>query len=380
MENLSIEEQMFNDLQKAREEKGLDAPQEESQEQEQIQEETQQESSLTDEQTQETTTQEEQTEQPVAEQTQTETPVQETKKEVEAKEQAQQEETQAEPFDVLEYYKEHKADIDLAMRDLESIDYNDTDSVADLLVEQYVNKGYSVDDAYVMLERKFPTMFSEDDIDEDDPEVQKALRGEMVEMKSLSRDYVAELKERQAKIDLKANAGKAPANYSEDSVIENYRKQQQQQYEQQIEQLRTNRTKLAKEIINEVKELEIDLGDGKVAKYKIGEEESKALQKDILEIENFFTQFQNEDGTLNKERFLLSYIAASNPTKLAKVLTGYGEGEGRGKVIKDDFKNNTMQPKGKGTTTASREFTGDDHISKITRAAKDGKIDLSQAW
>jgi len=383
MDNGNLEEQLFADIGKVIEEKEGATTDEnsslndETQQQQQNEEVNKEDSSVEVEQT------EQQDEAQVEEvQKETQNEAEQSQEQTPAPEQTQTEEKdeqKTEPaestFDPLEYYKENRDNIDLALRDLDSVDLTDVDTVADLLVERYENDGYTSDEAIRLLEKRFPTMFSDEDIDEDDPDVQKALDLEFIEMKSDGRKFVSELKERQSKIDLSNVGALTTGNSSADSVIEQYQQEMQKQQQEYVEKLQTQRAEIAKDVLNDVKELEIDLGDGNVVKYKLEEEDSAAFSKDILTIENFFTQFQKEDGSLDKQSLLLSYLAAKNPQKLGKVIGGYYKGKGYEEAVKNDFKNNTMKPKGKSSDGTNRTLAGDDVQTQIARAIKDGKID-----
>ena len=332
------------------------------------------------EQKEEVTTNEEQsTEEGVAvEQSQTEEAEKvETLAQEEIKE-AEEVKEQVEPFNFLSYYKENKENIELATRDLESVDVNDVDTVATLLIDGLKGQGYSENEAITLLEEKYPIQFSDEDVDEDDEDTVKLLNREFIKMKSEGKKYLSELKEKQSQIKLEVPAG-GNVPTSKDSVIEEYVSQQKQAFEAQQKEIVNARTQLANEVVSELKTLSFDLGGGNVVEYEPSAEDKEMLQKAVSDLPNYFSNnYVKEDGSADKEGLIQDLIAGRRVKELMKIALGHGNGQGRGKVIKQDFKNNTMSPN--KSSSRERDVTGGNKIDKLTQAYKDGKIDLSQAW
>lgn len=286
-------------------------------------------------------------------------------------------EEQAEPFNFIDFYKQHKEDIELATRDLDSVDVDDVDTTASLLIDKMKSEGYSEDEAVTLLEEKYPTQFAEE-VDEEDEDIQKELKKEFIKMKSEGRKYLSELKERQSQIKLEAPSV-GNVNTSKDSVIEEYVSQQKVAYEKQQQEMVAARTQLSEDLVKDLTTLKFDLGDGNVVEYEPTKEDRELLQTSAKDLPNYFAKnYVKEDGTLDKEGLVKELIAGRRATALMKIALGQGNGQGRGKVIKQDFKNNTMTPN--KSSSREREITGDDKIAKMSRALRDGKIDLSQAW
>tara|TARA_R110000822_G_scaffold78394_3_gene187797 strand:+ start:8507 stop:9565 length:1059 start_codon:yes stop_codon:yes gene_type:complete len=277
------------------------------------------------------------------------------------------------PFDFINFYRENKDNLELATTDLDKIDLGNTDHVADQLVKSLIREGYSEDEAYTLLEDKYPNAFGED-IDTDDDDVQKLLKREYVKMKSEAKTAIAELKARQAEININIPTG----NLAKDSVIAEYQKEQQASYQSQLESTKTIRENIGKELSSFDKVI-FDAGDDSTIEYELSKEDKDWVNSEIQTIDNFFSKnFSKKDGSLDKEALLKTLIAGKNIAKIIKIAKGQGSGEGRKDLLNKDFKNNTMQRN--GSNSDRRALVGDSITEQGAQAIREGKIDISKAF
>lgn len=351
--------------QKAEQAKQEEAPVQQTEEapaQEQVAEETQ-DSSLTEEK--------QNTEEAPMEVVQDTTPTEEAP--------AQEPKEEVQTFDYLEFFKSNKELIEFKTKDFDSVDLNNDDQLVDVIVQKYIQDGYTEQEANLMLEKEFPTSF-EEGLDAEDEDVKKLLDKELVWLKKLGRESVAELKAKQTQLELDLPNTVTSAN-SKDSVIEEYVKSQQEQYQKQFDESIQLREKIAEDALQAVKELTFKTKEGQELKVQVEEEDAKWAREEIKDLPNFFQRhFTDKDGNIDQEGLIkaLYKLKPENDDKLLQIAIGYGNGKGVKQVLTKDFKNISM---GQNTSANSNQtYTGNDPVSQITKAVKEGKLDLSKAF
>lgn len=327
-------------------------------------------------------TQEEATEETSTEET-TEAQTQETTEqtsEEESTESSLTEETQTqeevESFDLLSYVRENRELIDLKLIDFDKVDLNDNSQTEDLLIKKLVRDGYTEEEAFTLLEDKYPTFFDEY-ADTEDEDVKKLLKREYVKMKSEARTVVAELKAKQAETEL--NIPNMPsANAANDSVIAEFQKEQQAKYQEQLQAAQATRETLATEL-NSLEKVTFNSGEDSTIEYELTPEDKTWISSEMQTIDQFFSKnFSKENGDVDNEKLLKTLIAGKNIEQIIRIAKGQGNGEGRKDLITKDLKNNTMS--NKSSSADRRKVVGNSVEEQGAAAISEGKLNINRAF
>lgn len=286
---------------------------------------------------------------------------------------AEEETTPAPKFDVKEWLKTNKETIDLVTRDFDTLDFESVDTSHDLLINKLKREGYSEEEAQVLLEERYPTIY-DDEADEEDEDVIKKSNSEFIKMKREAKQYADELKSKAAEANLDLPIDES---YNQ-QVIKNYLSQVQKQNQDYQTQARQANANLGKELVKEFNELKFDLGEGSVVNYVLSDDDSKRFVSEMEDYRLFFDRNfseRDEKGNIksfNKEGFVKAMFAAMNAEQLLKIAYNGGAGKGRKDFIKNDLKNSTIESGSK-----PREDSPNDLISQGAKLMKEGKLKLT---